>query len=179
MNIHHPGIKNLSFSFENCDSAEISVSFIGLFYVKNIQLSLGKLPCINCKTMEIDYHKTCDSFMISLYRGYNEAWKNGGGIDHSFNHYEDLFERLKCNDIVTVGIKKSNDVHENIRVPFDGEYKNKYQQTVTNKFGDIFIFISKDPNEFEDFLNIIDDDYYMNEMFDIEELEKYLAGFKR
>ena len=177
MSIHHPGIQSLSFGFENCDSANIRESFIGLFYVKNIQISLGKDLCINSKDVQIDYHKTCDSFVISLYRTYNEVWKKGGGR-YEYNHYDDLFKRLKCNDIVDISIKKSNDVIETIYLPtkFD-PHKNTYQKTVENKFGDLFIFVSADEKEFEHYYENMNDEYLIENMFDIPELEKYSKQF--
>lgn len=177
MSIHYPGIQTLSFGFENCDSAYIHTSFIGLFYVKNIQLSLGKTQCANSKDIQIDYHKTCDSFIISLYRTYNEFWKNGGGR-HNFNHYDNLFERLKYTDIVDISIKKSNDVTETINLPSDfNPHKNKYQRTVENKFGDLFIFVSANEKEFEYYDENMNNEYLIENMFSIGELEKYSKQF--
>lgn len=179
MSIHNPGIVSLSFGFENCDNADIRVSFIGLFQIKNISLSLGKIECCNSKDMMIDYHKSCDSFMISLYRTYNNVWKKGGGRN-GFNHYEDLFERLKHNDIVDVSVKKSNDIVETIHLPYDGEYTNKNQKTVQNKFGDLFIFVNKQTDHFDYYSDeFINDEYNMKQMFSISELDEYSKQFSR
>lgn len=176
MSIHYPGIKSLRFGFENCDSIDIRVSFIGLFYVKNIQTSLGKVQCANSKDIQIDYHKTCDSFVISLYRTYNEFWKNDGG--KSYNHFDDLFERLKYTNMIDISIKKSNDVIETIYLPTEFDpHKNKYQRTVENKFGDLFIFVSADDKEFEFYDGNMNDEDYINDMFSIDELEKYSKQF--
>ena len=178
MSIHYPGIKSLRFGFENCDSIDIRVSFIGLFYVKNIQTSLGKVQCANSKDIQIDYHKTCESFVISLYRTYNEVWKNGGG--KGYNHFDDLFKRLKWNDIVNISIKKSNDVIETIELPSDFDpCKNKYQRTVENKFGDLFIFVSANEKEFEYYDENMNDERIIENMFSIDELENYSKQFGR
>jgi hypothetical protein len=176
MSIHTPGIQSLSLGFENCEYVDIRVSFIGLFYVKNIQTSLGKVQCANSKYIEIDYHKSCDSFVISLYRTYNEVWKNSGG--KGYNHFNELFERLKYTDMVNISIKKSNDVFETIYLPADFDpHKNKYQRTVENKFGDLFIFVSRDDSEFNFYDENMNDEDYINDMFSIDELEKYSKQF--
>jgi hypothetical protein len=175
MSIHYPGIQSLSFGFENCESVDIRVSFIGLFYVKNIQVSLGKVMCANSKDIQIDYHKSCDSFIISLYRTYDKVWKHDGG---GYNHFDNLFERLKYTDMVNVSIKKSNDVFETIYLPTDfNPHKNKFQRTVENKFGDLFIFVSADEKEFEFYDENMNDERYINDMFAIDELEKYSKQF--
>lgn len=177
MSIHYPGIQSLSFGHENCESINIRVSFIGLFHIKNIQTSLGKGMCSNSKDIQIDYHKSCDSFVISLYRTYNEVWKNGGG--KGYNHFDDLFERLKYTDMVDVSIKKSNDVLETIHLPTEFDpHKNKFQRTVENKFGDLFIFISANEKEFEYYDDNMNDEHFINDMFAIDELEKYSKQFK-
>lgn len=175
MSIHYPGIQSLNFGHENCESINIRVSFIGLFYVKNIQTSLG-IQCANIKDFQIDYHKTCESFVISLYRTYNEVWKNGGG--KGYNHFDDLFERLKYTDMVDISIKKSNDVLETIHLPTDFDpHKNKFQRTVENKFGDLFIFVSADEKEFEYYDENMNDEYFINNIFAISELENYSKQF--
>lgn len=172
MLIHYPGFQSFEFHFENCETANIRVSYIGLIQINNIQVSLGRLS----QSQPIDYTKSCSSFMISIHRSYNENHQYNDG----WNHYDDLFERFHQNDIVDFKIQLSNDKNETIHVPWsDDEYVNKFQTTIKNNFGDLFIFISSSEKDFLYYKENLNDEYMISTFFSLKDIEEYSKMMKR
>lgn len=162
MLIYYPGFQSFEFHFENYETANIRVSYIGLIQINNIQLSLGR----SSQSQPIDYTKSCSSFMISIHRSYNGNHQYKDGWDH----YNDLFKRFCQNDIVYFKIELSNDKSETIHVPWsDGKYVNKFQTTVKNNFGDLFIFISPNEKEFSYYKENLNDEYVISNIFSLKE----------
>ena len=174
------GISKIEIGLENCEVITIDGKYIGDFDVYNICTNISRMGC-----NYIGKAKSCDSFIIEIYRDANVVNNPFGTEDDNDGK---IFERIKqYNDItsVTVYYDKKDEDYNDIEtgesdyfyVPYQEETEgqlgspNIYQSTYINNFGDLYIVIDKEEKIFDLFdeeeINDIDNLNFKFGMYDI------------
>jgi len=136
-------IVKIEFILENCECIEIERKYLGHLQIKDIRKTIS----VAAKSMS--RHETCDHFSMAAYRNGDEVYGQLGD-DSSL---ERKYHRLKAGDIVSINIIYDDQTEEEVYVTWIGEsvYKNDYQHTYINDYGDLFIVINKNKNIEDEF----------------------------
>jgi len=148
-------IQKIIIILENCECITVEGKHIGDLNIKNISFSIRRVACNSIQKMYC-----CSEFAISIHADCSLNKKSEWTLGEIDAEERDPIERLyKCNDITSVDIYFNTGECQQVFVPWNEEddYTNKYQKTYINKFGDLYIVVSKN-TEFDD-------------VFDREEIE--------
>ena len=142
-------VKSIEFGFENCECFTIDAKYFGTLELMDFQTQIRRNACNSIS-------KTNFVNTVAM-----EIFSEGNGDYHPFgieNEAMKFFDRLQeYNDIVDLTITYSDDTVESYYVDYDeGEddslgAPNINQHSYMNKFGDLYIVISKDKNIFDFF----------------------------
>lgn len=136
-------IKSIQFVFENCESFSIDVRYFGSFELSDFYTTINRFGC-NC-IAKINY---VDTVVLEIFSEGNKKYAPFGFSDDVTTY----FDRLRAyNDITRIEIVYSDNTSEEFYVDYEGDQFNKYQKSYTNKFGDLYIVISKDKDIFDFF----------------------------
>lgn len=149
-------IKKIEIILENCEVITVDGKYIGDFNCNNIEYSINRMGCnyigetYTCKDFSMSIHKDC---------GLNNKEEWSFGI---FDRKSNPLKRINdYKDITSIRIHFTDDKKDakQIYVKWggDNDYINEYQESYINKFGDLFIVVSKDLK--------------LEEVFDLEEIE--------
>lgn len=135
-------IKQIQLVFENCESIEIDRKYIGDLKIDNIKESICRVA-----SNSISSFKTCKVFLLS--------------VNHLADTKQSIKRLLQYNDITSVIVLFEDGSKDSFRVKwnYDDSQYNRYQETYRNKYGDIFVVISKKLN-LRDFYNEEDMDNF-------------------
>ena len=132
-------VESITFVFENCESIEFSMKYVGLFYINDITQNIKRFALNSVK--KIDVAKEL----------FIEIFSEG---DEKYNRYCTCgkFERLlQYRDIVYVDIKYDDGHVDTIYVDYDGDMQNMYQDNYLSKLGNLYISISR-KKQVDDFI---------------------------
>ena len=136
-------IKYITFTLENCDEIVIDGKYIG-----NIRCSEIHKEIARTANNSIDLFDSCDFFFIEIN-------KNANGKKTPFDLKDmdsyNIFDRLISKDITHIKIvfydeNNKEYIHHGFYNIWDDkdEYVNSYQQSHIDKYGDLYLLISKD-----------------------------------
>ena len=139
-------INKIIFTLENCERVTIDWKYVGYFSIEGITEQINRVAINSIKK-----YRNCSSFCISLCR-----YANNYTVD-MFGAVDDLNKSLdrinKWNDITSIEIIYSDNSKEEIYPIWLSEDKdeieNVYQKSIFNKYGDLFLKISKDKNIYD------------------------------
>lgn len=142
-------VKSIEFGFENCECFTIDAKYFGTLELMDFETQIRRNACNSIS-------KTNFVNTVAI-----EIFSEGNGDYHPFeikNETMKFFDRLQeYNDIVDLTITYSDDTIENYYVDYDegGDDSlgapNINQHSYMNKFGDLYIVISKDKSIFDFF----------------------------
>ena len=124
-------VESITFVFENCESIEIPIKYIGLFYINDITQSVRRLTLNSVKKINVAKEL------------FIEIFSEG---DERFNKYCSCgcFERIvKYRDIVYVEVNYQDGNVDTIYVDYDGDTQNKNQDDWISNLGNLYVSISR------------------------------------
>lgn len=165
-------LKNITFTFENCDRITIDGKYVGDFLVDDLKTYFVRVAS-NC----ISKNKVANTFAIEIHKDANKE-------RHQFNQiqlevYKQMtFDRFKCRDITSIEFELEERYVEEDEIPCvehydywvdwvgESEYENNAQTNYINKEGNLYIVIAKDKG-IEDFFDMdeINDEEWTNFKF--------------
>ena len=123
-------VQSITFVFENCESIEIPMKYVGLFYINDITQNIRRTALNSVK--KIDVAKEL----------FIEIFSEG---DEKYNRYctRGKFERLLYyRDIVYVEVHYDDYTTDTIYVDYDGDMQNMNQDDWLSNLGNLYIAIS-------------------------------------
>ena len=143
-------VKSIELVFENCEYVTIPSEFIGTLELDGIRQHISRVA------------SNCISKMTAIKNVAIEIFKNADGEHSPFGMESEkttIFGRItSCDDITSIIVNYDDESSETLYVDYEEEYEgvlgaeNKLQTTKTNKFGDVYIVISKQ-HSFEDYFD--------------------------
>lgn len=138
-------IKKIILEFENCDSVEIPGRYLGIFRMKGIKTSIGRMAC-----NFIGKHTIANHVFMEIFSEANKMYKPFGQFENM-----KIFDRITSNDITHItliydGENVAEDGEQEIYVvPYD-EGKNEgilgapniFQKVYLSKLGNLYMVIS-------------------------------------
>lgn len=147
-------IKEITFTFENCEQITIPGKYIGCFFVNGIYKRIARIACNAIKEMDI-----CSSFGVEIHKDANVPYSPFG--DESME--ETTFDRfLRWDDITGIDFVMTTDAvyygaeemtAENSKTysfyadwdsSLDYEENNRNQMTALSELGHLYILIDAD-----------------------------------
>lgn len=157
-------LKNITFTFENCDMITIDGKYIGNFLVDEIKTSIQRVACN--AIMQMDIAKV---IAIEIHKDANKERYPLGCEDCT----EMTFDRFLAYDDITSIEFTLDDTDYSYYVDWvgDSDMENEAQHSYMSKDNNLYIVIS-DGKNVEDYFDfeMIDDSEYMDfqfEMYDV------------
>lgn len=162
-------LKNITFTFENCDMITIDGKYIGNFLVDEIKTSIQRIACNAIMKMDI-----AKVIAIEIHKDANKERCPLGCEDCK----EMTFDRfLAYDDIVSIeftlddGDSNCTDYDYYVDWVGDSDMENEAQHSYVSKDNNLYIVISdgKNVEDYFDFEMIDDSDYmdFQFEMYDV------------
>lgn len=132
-------VKSITFVFENCESIDFDMKYVGLFWINEITHNIRRVTLNSVK--KIDEAKEL----------FIEIFKEG---DEEYNRYctRGKFERLMYyRDIVFIEVKYDDGNSDTIYVDYDGDMQNNNQDNWLSDLGNLYISVSK-KKQVDDFI---------------------------
>lgn len=123
-------VQSITFVFENCESIEFPVKYIGLIYINDITQNIKRISLNSVK--KIDVAKEL----------FVEIFSEG---DEKYNQFcaQGKFERLMYHrDIVFVEVHYDDYSTDTIYVDYEGDMQNANQDNYLSNLGNLYISIS-------------------------------------
>lgn len=119
-------IENVELVFENCESVEVPLRYIGYLILNNITQRISRTH-----SGAPELRKCAKEFAIEIDRKFDK---------------ESLERVSRPCSITYVEITFGNGVHQEYVVSWgEGDHDNEYQTAKFNKHGDLFIVVSENP----------------------------------
>lgn len=157
-------LKNITFTFENCDMITIDGKYIGDFLVDEIKTSIQRVACNAIMKMDI-----AKVIAIEIYKDANKE-----RCTHGFEDWKQMtFDRfLEYDDITSIEFtlddSRGNCTNYDYYVDWvgDSDMENEAQHGYVSKDNNLYIVIS-DGKNIEDYFDfeMIDDSEYMDFKF--------------
>lgn len=142
-------VKSIGFGFENCEYFSIDAKYFGAFQLTDFCRSIHRVGCNAILKMNL-----VDTVVMEIFSEGNGQYNPFGDEDEVNN----FFDRLQTyDDITSISVTYDDDTVEEYYVDYKEEVEdqlgspNVYQHTYMNKFGDLYIVISKDKGIFDFF----------------------------
>lgn len=167
-------LKEITFTFENCDYITIDGKYIGDIFVEDIRTSIKRVAC-NC----IEKYETTYGFAVEIHQDANQD-RYEFDQTHIEEFKQKIFKRFVCCDITNVEIILEEDYVEKGKMPKTEKYSyyvhwtgdsdnyNESQIHYISKCGHLYLVIANGKS-IEDFFDIddINDGDYMDFKFDM------------
>ena len=165
-------LKNITFTFENCDRITINGKYIGDFLVDEIKTSIQRVASNAIMKFDIAYE-----FAIEIHKDANKERSSFDFWDHNDDKHM-IFDRFsKWADITRIDFVlegsdgSETDYSYTTNWVGDSDMENDAQHSYVSKDNNLYIVIS-DSKNVEDYFDfeMIDDSEYMDfkfEMYDI------------
>lgn len=162
-------LKNITFTFENCDMITIDGKYIGNFLVDEIKTSIQRVACNAIMKMDI-----AKVIAIEIHKDANKE-RCALGCD---NWKQMTFDRfLEYDDITSIeltlddGDGNCTDYDYYVDWVGDSDMENEAQHSYVSKDNNLYIVIS-DGKNVEDYFDfeMIDDSEYMDFQFEMYEV---------
>ena len=124
-------VVSITFVFENCESIDFPIKYVGSFYIGEISSCIKRLALNSVKRIDV-----AKELFVELF---NEG-------DEEYNYYCTCgkFERImKYRDIVYIEVKYDDGNADTVYVDYDGEGQNKNQDNWVSKLGNMYVAISR------------------------------------
>lgn len=142
-------VKSIGFGFENCEYFSIDAKYFGAFELTDFFTSIYRASCNAIIKMNL-----IETVVMEIFSEGNGQYKPFGVGDEVNN----FFDRLQTyDDITSISVTYNDDTVEEYYVTYKEEVEgqlgspNVLQHTYMNKFGDLYIVISKDKGIFDFF----------------------------
>lgn len=124
-------VKSITFVFENCESIDIPVRYIGLIHIGDICTEINRVASNSIKKCNV-----AKEFFIEIF--------SEGDVEYYGYFRCSKFERLlKSRDIKYIDILYENNTTETIYFEYSGNSQNEYQDIWLSRLGNLYISISR------------------------------------
>lgn len=174
-------LKEITFTFENCDYLKIDGKYVGDFVVDDIKTSIRRVACNAIMKMD-----SANTFAIEIHKDANKERYAFDQTDCD-RFKEMVFDRFtQYNDITHIDFELEETYVDEGQIPKvesysyylnwtgDSDYSNESQKSLISKCGNLYIYVGK--NNLEDYFpsEIIDDEDTMDFSFNMMDVgDKY------
>lgn len=165
-------LKDITFTFENCDSITIHGDAVGDFYVGDLVTTFEHLGHHNIQKID-----TCRTFFIEIHKSANQPYYEFEQQEEYFK--KTVFERiLAWDDLSSISFSLIDETNKILSSRFyylgwvgDNEFSNDAQHSFVSDLGHLYIFVSQQRN-IKAFLNTRDlkNETIINTHFNIKTL---------